>query len=109
MLLLIVLNPRLALGENALALSIEIDAEATGGAGPMTAMGHGEKNSQRAYFVSIASISGIPRCSRAGLSRANRGHLKVPPAKCASLYASADVDFGHVVGVAGEMHSSRLA
>ena len=39
MLLLIVLNPRLALGENALALSIEIDAEATGGAGSMTAMG----------------------------------------------------------------------
>jgi len=39
MLLLIVLNPRLALGENALALSIEIEAEATGGAGSMTAMG----------------------------------------------------------------------
>ena len=53
MLLLIVLNPRLALGENALALSIEIDAEATGGAGPMTAMGHGEKNSQRAYVFRI--------------------------------------------------------
>ena len=40
MLLLIVPNPRLALGENALALSIEIDAETTGGAGPMTAMGY---------------------------------------------------------------------
>jgi hypothetical protein len=40
MLLLIVLNPRLALGENALAHSIEINAETTGGAGPMTTMRH---------------------------------------------------------------------
>ena len=28
-----------------------------------TASGHGEKNSQRAYLVSIASISGIPKCA----------------------------------------------
>jgi hypothetical protein len=70
MLILIVLKPRLALGENALALSIEIDAEATGGAGPMTAMGHGEKNSRRAYLVSIASISRIQKCSQPVLSRA---------------------------------------
>ena len=41
--------------------------------GARAALGHGEKNSQRAYFVSIASISGIPRCSRAGLSRAISG------------------------------------
>ena len=50
MLLLIVLNPRLALGENALALSIEIDAEATGGAGPMTTMRH-FRRSARATLV----------------------------------------------------------
>ena len=37
-------------------------------------MGHGEKNSQRAYLVSIASISRIPKCSRAGPSRAKKGH-----------------------------------
>jgi hypothetical protein len=36
----------------------------------MTAQAHGENNSQRAYLVSIASISGIPKCSRAGPSRA---------------------------------------
>jgi len=36
----------------------------------MAGLGHGEKNSRRAYLVSIASISGIPKCSRAGPSRA---------------------------------------
>ena len=39
----------------------------------MPALGHGEKNSQRAYLVSIASISGIPKCSRAGPSYATSG------------------------------------
>jgi len=51
--LLIVLNPRLALGENALALSIEIDAEATGGAGPMTAMVNSKK-------LATSIVSGMP-------------------------------------------------
>jgi hypothetical protein len=27
-------------------------------------IGHGEKNSQRDYLVSIASISGIPKCGQ---------------------------------------------
>ena len=29
----------------------------------MTALGHGEKNSRRAYLVRIASNSGIPKCN----------------------------------------------
>ena len=40
----------------------------------MAGLGHGEKNSQRAYLVSIASISGIPKCSRAGPRRAMSGN-----------------------------------
>jgi hypothetical protein len=44
-------------------------------------LGHEEKNSQRAYLVRIASISGIPKCSRAGPSRAtelNRSRGRFP-------------------------------
>ncbi len=50
MLLLIVLNPRLPLGENALALSIEIDTEATGGAGPMTTMRHFRRSARAPHW-----------------------------------------------------------
>jgi hypothetical protein len=38
----------------------------------MAGLGHEEKSSQRAYLVSIASISGTPKCSREGPSRAIR-------------------------------------
>jgi len=37
--------------------------------------GHGDKNSRRAYLVSVASISRIQKCSQPGLSRARNGHL----------------------------------
>ena len=72
--LLIVLNPRLALGENALALSIEIDAEATGGAGPMTAMGQLKKNSRRAYVFRNAIDSCRKRAAPALTFSATTGH-----------------------------------
>jgi hypothetical protein len=36
----------------------------------MSELGHGEKTSRREYLVCIASISGIPTCSRAGPGRA---------------------------------------
>src|SRR5271168_2451305 len=39
----------------------------------MSESGHGEKNSRRAYLVSIASISGIPKCSRVGPGCAKSG------------------------------------
>jgi hypothetical protein len=41
-------------------------------------LGHGEKNSRRTYLVCIASISGIPMCSRAGPGRANSGGNSAP-------------------------------
>ena len=72
--LLIVLNPRLALGENALALSIEIDAEATGGAGPMTAMGQLKKNSRRAYVFRNAIDSCRKRAAPALTLSAKSGY-----------------------------------
>jgi hypothetical protein len=40
--------------------------------GTIDCFGHEEKDSQRAYRVSIVSISGIPTCSREGPSRAIR-------------------------------------
>jgi hypothetical protein len=40
-------------------------------------MGHGEKNSRRAYLFCIAPITGIHVCPRAGLSRARSGHSLV--------------------------------
>jgi hypothetical protein len=39
-----------------------------------SSVGHGEKDSQRAYLVSIDSINGIPKYSRAGPSRATSRH-----------------------------------
>ena len=68
MLLLIVLNPRLALGENALALSIEIDAEVTGGAGPMTAMGV-----RREKAALSSGCKSHPATAPAGSNRSRHG------------------------------------
>jgi hypothetical protein len=43
--------------------AIESGRRRLGLVGAMSAVFHGEKNSRRAYLVSITSISGIPKCS----------------------------------------------
>ena len=56
-----------------------VPVQAVPGDPSMSELGHGEKNSQRAYLVSIASISGIPRCIRTGPGRANSGRSEAHP------------------------------
>jgi hypothetical protein len=66
----------------------------------MCAMGHGEKNSRRAYLVCIAPIIGIRNCCRAGLDRARSGHsptrLRItafdPLRKFGSVFSMTGVD-----------------
>jgi hypothetical protein len=52
----------------------------------MSDLGHGEKNLQRVYLVSIASISGIPKCSR-GVRVAPQADITSP-----SVYTANQLD-----------------
>jgi hypothetical protein len=58
-------------------------------------MGHGEKNSRRAYLVSIASISRIQKCSQPGLSRAITGLMQCNKSATQSPHQRGEQRKGH--------------